>query len=186
MVMVAALLVGLSACTDDDGGASTTTTEVTTTTARDDPTTTTGPPTTLPGTPELCSTAERSPSVFDTGEGQYAVHVTEIDGTAGVISFDVIQLLFGDAAIEAWDRAYPEEPGGPPNDYFIVNESPQVRSAMIDGSARVRVVRLGEGTGLQSATIDELASHVAAQGGNPWWLAFHDGRVVDVCEQYVP
>jgi hypothetical protein len=188
------LVLALGACGDDGGGdedaASSTTTEApaTTTTAAEATSTTTPAATSTTDAPiEPCPDpfAGNSPAVFDEVGGQYAASLTAVSVEDGTISFDVVQWLVGDDA----DAAYEAETGdasGVPNDYFIVNESDQIRTSPVDEGADIRLIDMtsDDVTLARPAGLDDLAT--ADFEPTPFWLTFDEGAIVGVCQQYVP
>lgn len=191
-----AIVLGLmlSACDGDDPAMTsastrsspgptetTSTTTTTSTTALDD---------------QACSTGQSSPAQFEAESGQYAVYLTGVEVAGRRLSFDVIQFLVGDDAARAYHRDVPDDPEGPPNDYYIANESKQVRQAPFGADMRVRLVRLREDSDpdLDPGTFAELPAYLAqdepsdqlALSSNPFWLTVEGGAVTDLCEQYVP
>ena len=85
-------------------------------------------PTTADGTSP--STTTGTPSASPTPilpDGRSAMYLTKIDVTGHTITFDLIEFLTGDAARKAWKKAYPTNPG-PPDDYFIINDNPKLRT----------------------------------------------------------
>jgi hypothetical protein len=144
-----------------------------------------------------CSPGGSSPARFNPAAGTYAVYLTAVDPGRRMLSFDVIQFLVGEEAATAYHRDVPDDPDGPPNDYYIVNENGQVRESAISTDARVRLVRLREDSDadLDPATFEELPAYLensprpegaTALSANPYWLTVKDNVVVDLCEQYVP
>lgn len=146
---------------------------------------------------QRCSTAQSSPGQFEAESGQYAVYLTGLDVAQRRLSFDVIQFLGGDEATRAYHRDFPDEPGGPPpNDYYIVNESNQVREATVGEDVQVRLVRLREDSdaGHDPGTFEELPTYLAGYkptdqpnlSYNPFWLTLQNSHVTGLCEQYIP
>lgn len=130
-------------------------------------------------------------------DGRHPVFLVELDVPGRSIAFDVIQFLTGDEAIAAYEEDVPEDPDvGPPNDYWIRNVSPRLRTLPIVADVTVTVIRLGGPSGTEPVawTLEELPAHLAAQtdvpdgrlGWNPFWLTVEDGVVVAIDEQYLP
>jgi hypothetical protein len=129
-------------------------------------------------------------------DGRHPVFLVALDVAARSVTFDVIQFLTGDAAKAAYEEDVPEDPDvGPPNDYWIRNVSPRLRTLPLASDVTVTVVRLGEPSGADAVpwTLDELPDHLASQSGaddrlgwNPYWLTVEDGVVVAIDEQYLP
>jgi hypothetical protein len=130
-------------------------------------------------------------------DGRHPTFLADLDVTARAVTFDLIQFLTGDEAIAAYEEDVPDDPDpGPPNDYWIRNVNPRLRTLPIAPDATVTVVRLGEPSGADGVpwTLDELPAHLALGtdvpagrlGSNPFWLTVEDGVVVAIDEQYLP
>ena len=105
------------------------------------------------------------------------------------VSFDVLQWLVGQDAAEAYHEEYPEDPEGPPNDYWTRNQNPQLREAPVAEDADVRLVRLAADSNadVNPGTVAEIPEYLAEGFPSPiWWLTLDGGAVTAVCEQYVP
>jgi hypothetical protein len=139
------------------------------------PTTTTVAPTTTPALED----------------GRHAAMITGLDAAAGTLQVDVIQFLTGGAAIAAWDEAHPDDPGGPPNDYFIVNDNPRLRVLPVATGVTVTVV---DGVEQHEIAWADLPARLAgapmtvgnAVWPNPFWLTVSDGTITAIDEQYIP
>ena len=201
VTLVAALALATGACsdgesTDDEGAATTTTVERTTSTAATaEPTSETTTTVAAPPTPPAMCHDGSSDGVFDDESGTYATLLTDLDLDAGTISFDVVQWYVGDDATAAWQDEYHDDPQGPPNDYFVRNDNPTVRTAPVAADATVFLVRMLEDqdADLDPGTLDELPDYLASQPGadgyashNHYWLSFSGGSVDRVCEQFTP
>lgn len=129
-----------------------------------------------------------SPQAFDDEVGTYAATIETFDASTNLIEFDVVQWLSGQDAADAWHEAFPDDPEGPPNDYFIRNENPLVRSAPVAAGADVRLVRLAtDGSAdVTAGSLAELPSYLAATPLSTFWLSFEAGAVTAICEQYRP
>jgi hypothetical protein len=176
------------------------------------PTTTSIAPSTAPSTapPTTPSTSEAEPGAGATAtaptvtaraaapvleDGRHPVYLTVLDSAARTVEFDLIEFLTGDAAIAAWDAAHPDEPGGPPNDYVIVNENPRLRVLPLADDVTVTVTSF-DGGGLRAQPIPfadlpaRLAGNPMPGEGrlwpNPFWLTVENGTVTAMDEQYIP
>ena len=137
-----------------------------------------------------------SPATYDPQSGDYATYLTKVNTTVRTVTFDVIQWLVGDAAITAYHKDHPDDPRGPPNDYYILNQSTRTYTAPVSPTVRVRLVRLGESANadLKPGTFDELPSYLRGYQNVsspylspfPFWLTIDHGEVIDICEQYRP
>lgn len=181
--MAGCVVLAIGGCGDDadDAGSADTTLEVdetTTTTAPPDSTTTTGAST---GT-----TAAGGEGTTDLEDGEHPVFVTAVDVEGRTLTVDVVQFLTGEEAAAAYE-AETGETGGPPNDYFIVNENDRLRTLPVADDVDVQLVRLAEDGDAASGpgTFDELATYDATTT-SPFWLTLDGGVVVTIEEQYVP
>ena len=201
VTLVAIAILTTGACSDGDStdaeaaaDATTTTVERTTSTAATAETTADATTTSTTAPPTTCH-AGSSDGVFDDASGTYATLLTDLDLDAGTISFDVVQWYVGQEATDAWQAEYPDDPYGPPNDYFVRNDNPAVRTAPIASDVTVFLVRMLEDqdADLDPGTLDELPDYLASQPGtdgyvshNHYWLSFSGGSVDRICEQFTP
>jgi hypothetical protein len=149
---------------------------------------------------ELTGPTEAPPPASDAEleDGRHPVHLIELDVPGRRVTFDLIQFFTGEEAIAAYREDGQASPGDPdpPNDYYIRNVNPRLRTLPIGGAAAVTVVRLGEPSGAGSVpwTLAELPRHLAERGtgpegqlsSSPYWLTVEDGVVVALDEQYLP
>jgi hypothetical protein len=167
---------------------------------------TTEPGTTEPGTTEPDDGGGAASEASETDgdpmtsavleDGRHPVYLVELDVPRREVTFDLIQFLTGDEAITAYREDTPEDPeGDPPNDYFIRNVNPQLRTLPVADDVAATVVRLGEASGAGSvpSSFEELPAHLdeqpAADGRlawNPYWLTVEQGEIVAIDEQYLP
>ncbi|MGH3656904.1 MAG: hypothetical protein ACRDUA_09610 [Micromonosporaceae bacterium] len=148
------------------------------------------PPSILPATP-----APATPVGAVLEDGRHPVYLTDIDTPARTITLDLVQFLTGDEAKRVYAADHPEDPSGPPNDYYIVNDNPRLRTLPVVPGATVTVVWSEPGS-LDAETISfgELADYFAQDVApsdpylwyDPFWLTVEDGRVVAMEEQYIP
>lgn len=185
LMVVAALLVS---CSNDEDARTQTAVEASTSTSAEPlPTTSTTAGTTggnCPHRPAGSSTAN-----FDPTSGTYAAQDVSIDVHSLSLTFNVVQWLSGDDARRAWTNDHPEGPDGPPNDYYIVDESDRLRTAPIRPELEVFLTHLrSDGTaGVEPDTVDGLKRYLdEGQAGDTFWLKFDGGVIVHVCEQYRP
>jgi hypothetical protein len=129
-------------------------------------------------------------------DGRHPAYLVGLDVPGGTVTVDVIQFLTGDEAIAAYREDTPEDPDGdPPNDYFIRNDNPLLRTLPVADDVAVTVVRLGEASGAGSvpSSFEVLPDHLDEQppaegrlAWNPYWLTVEGGEVVAIDEQYLP
>lgn len=188
-VIAAGAALGVVVLGDDgDDGSRTPTTESTTTEApaTDEPTTT-ADDAAVPPPPG--SEAPAAPVIED---GRHAVHLTGLAVEARTIEFDVIQWLTGEAAREAYTADHPDDPGYPPNDYYIVNENPRLRVLPVADDVTVTV--LEHGFEPMQIAFEDLPAFLAGDAfpddqslwHSPFWLTVRDDTITAIEEQYIP
>jgi hypothetical protein len=153
----------------------------------------TGPtgPTTTP-TPSPSAGPTPSPAIED---GRHFTFLSAIAiGDPTTITFDLAYFLTGDEAAEAAAERGDESP--PPNDYYIINDNPKLRTVPVAEDAELRILDWADCCdGFITGSIDELAAAMASgedpYGGvyrytSPFWLTVEDGQIVLIEEQYLP
>jgi hypothetical protein len=173
---------------DGDDGSRTTTVESTTTDApaTDEPATA-GDEATVPPAP-----GPEAPAAPVIGDGRHAVHFTGLDVGARTIEFDVIQWLTGEEAREAYTADHPDDPGYPPNDYYVVNENPRLRVLPVAGDVTVTVLEHGfepihiAFEDLPAFLADDAFPDDQSLWHNPFWLTVRDDTITAIEEQYIP
>ena len=154
-----------------------------TTTATAGPTTS---PTLAPVTDDTrCTTSVSSRADFDPRSGQYAVYLYGADPPRRTVSFDVVQFLGGNDAINAYHKDNPSDPGGPPNDYYVVNAVKRIDQATVAANPRVVVLDPNRLPYPTQGTFDQLP-RVTTAGSGLFWLTFQGSVVTDICQQYTP
>jgi hypothetical protein len=137
----------------------------------------------------------RSSAATDLEDGRHAVYLHGVDTQGRRLTIDVVQWLWGGHAAEAYQADNPGETGGPPNDYYIVNDNPGLRMLPVAEDVTVELVRLHEDgdADLDPATWEELPQYLRGDrtaderlSHNPFWLTIEDQRIVRIEEQYIP
>ena len=169
-VLVVTLAVGLAACGSDEpapGAAQPT------------------GGTTAPAQPTTAATPAGQPSEpTDMENGRHPVVVKQVDAAGRTVTFDLVQWFEGDAATKAAAEDGEESP--PPNDYYIRNVNPRLRTLPVTSDAHLTLTGVTLGPGGADTTEVDLAT-VAAKGRNHlFWATVQGGRIVALEEQYVP
>lgn len=145
-----------------------------------------GPPGRVPEEPEVAPTT-------DLADGRHAVLLQGADLPGRQLTVDVIQFLTGEVARIAYAEDHPEDPDGPPNDYYIRNVNPRLRTLPVASDVEVTLVDLGadpaEAESSWTSLLDDLASQPSDHdlvSYNPFWLEVEGGVVTRIEEQYVP
>ena len=138
----------------------------------------------IDGCPEAM---ENSPAVFDAASGTYMVLITDFRSPDSPVTFDVVQWMGGDRARQAFEEDT-GDPRGPPNDYYIRNESTKTRSANFAPDARLLLTHWpADPIDLEPASVDEFPAYLQSMPGQKlFWLTFEGGGIVEACEQWTP
>ncbi len=108
------------------------------------------------------------------------------------MTFDLAYFLTGDAANQAAAARGDETPV--PNDYYIVNDNPLLRTLPISAQVEVRIIDWLNCCDLVEGTFSGLASAVAKnhpKGSylgrlSQYWITVTNGVIVKIEEQYLP
>lgn len=127
-------------------------------------------------------------------ERQFAYLKSVSPGKPGSLVADFAQFLTGKDATAAAKKAGAESP--PPNDYFIVNENPKLRTLPVAANVEVTLTtKPGEGSVAEgySSNVASLSAYLATDNeetaslrANGFWLHISGGVVVAIEEQYTP
>jgi hypothetical protein len=138
-----------------------------------------------------------SPGEALLGDGRHFGYVRSVDVDSGAIEFDLAYFLSGEEA----DKAYQEATGdsGPvPNDHFVVNDNPMLRTLTLAPDARLRLLDwnhccdsffdgdlalFAEAIGEQADVTD---GDLIYRGQSQWWITVENGVVTEIEEQYSP
>jgi len=103
---------------------------------------------------------------------------------SGAIVVDVIQFLTGEAAKQA--SVADGNGDDVPNDYYIRNVNPRLRTLALAADANVTVLDAVDPARSVRADVPALANLVSHSPVTPYWLTVSGGRVVKVEQQYLP
>nr|NLI51105.1 hypothetical protein [Propionibacterium sp.] len=139
-----------------------------------------------PGTPGPTAT----PWVDAQRHAAFVKAARKVDGRL-VLDLDLVLFLTGP---EAEDAAEADGAEPPPNDFYIVNDSPRVRTLPVAADAPLTVVMdvnaalVPEGMsmplGVWTAALD--GPHGEALRSTPYWVTVTDGTITAISQQYVP
>jgi hypothetical protein len=121
--------------------------------------------------------------------GRHPVYLKTVEPDRQTITFDLIQFFTGDAATKAAAEDGEESP--PPNDYYIRNVNPRLRTLPVAADAPITVNVLaaqstGSATKDVSVTLAKLASYFPNSGTPPFWITVEQGQVTTIAQQYLP
>jgi hypothetical protein len=122
-------------------------------------------------------------------DGRHPARITAVDPEDQQLTIDVVQFFFGDTATDA-ARADGSTNLPPPNDYWIRNLNPRLRSLPVAPHAPVTVNMLSSaetGDSQTNATISlsKLASYGDIRGAL-FWVTTRDGIVTGIAQQWMP
>ena len=146
---------------------------------------TAAPATTAPA-PTRATTGQQDDSA-QLADGRHPVIVKQVSVGGRTVTFDLIQWFEGDAAAKAAAEDGQESP--PPNDYYVRNVNPRLRTLPVAEGARITLTRLtaGQGGGNAAGPVPADLATVAASGiGHIFWATVQGGQIQALEEQYVP
>lgn len=143
--------------------------------------------------------ATESPAVEGALEdGRHFGFIRSVDVSGRTIEFDLAYWLSGEEANEAYHEATGET-GPVPNDHFVVNDNPRLRSLWLSPELRLRLLDWNrccdtffDGDLALFAQAIEIQSDVTDLNGrrysglSQWWITVRDGVVTEIEEQYAP
>jgi hypothetical protein len=130
-------------------------------------------------------------------DGRHFGYLRSVDADARTIEFDLAYFLSGKEA----DQAYQEATGNTghvPNDYFVVNDNPMLRTLLLAPDVRLRLLDwnhccetffdgdlapFAEAIGEQTDVTD---GDLIYRGQSQWWITIENGVVTEIEEQYSP
>ena len=174
-VLIVTLAVGLAACGSDEPGAAEST-------GGDAQPADTGA---APAQPAPTKAPPAEPTAMANGRHPVVVKQVNVDGRE--ITFDLVQYFTGDAATKAAAEDGEESP--PPNDYYVRNVNPRLRTLPVTPGARLSLTRLtlNQGGGNAAANVEVDLATIRSRGSDHlFWATVQGGRIVALEEQYVP
>lgn len=166
----------------------TTAPEPTTTSAAETTTTSAAPTTTTTTTDSVLDEAEGSgctPGEGDLPDGEWYGGVADAEGNT--LDFDLACWFTGDAAARAAAEDGEESP--PPNDYYVRNANPTIRTLTVaDDVEVVWYPELGNPNSEATTTFADWVDGLSDRGEfiPGIWVEIEDGEVARIREQWVP
>ena len=136
-------------------------------------------PAEAPATPSDTTTSQ--PVVL--ADGRHPVLLKTIDPDQRTITFDLIQWYQGDDATREAAKDHQESP--PPNDYYIRNVSPRLRTLPVRAAATITANQVAGSNQNVPVTLARLASLTRTYSPTFWITVRHD-QVVMISDQWVP
>jgi hypothetical protein len=129
-------------------------------------------------------------------DGRHFGYVRSVDPDAGTIEFDLAYFLSGQEANDAYHAA--GGTGPVPNDHFVVNDNPMLRTLRLAPDVRLRLLDWNRccetffdgDMALFAEAIDQQGDvtdgDLIYRGQSQWWVTVEDGVVTVIEEQYSP
>jgi hypothetical protein len=121
--------------------------------------------------------------------GRHPVLIKTVDPDRPAITVDLIQFYWGEDATREAAKDHQESP--PPNDYYIRNINPKLRTLTVTPAAVITTNTLTAGyTGSATKTIavplDRLRIVLLGRNSPPFWITVQHSKVTKIAEQYLP
>jgi hypothetical protein len=145
----------------------------------DQPTTAQSQPpvaTTTPG-----GTTNSEPAVL--ADGRHPVYLKTVDPAGRMVSFDLIQFYQGDQATVEAAKDHQESP--PPNDYFIRNVNPKLRTLPVGADATITANQIAGSNQGVPVSLARLAT-LTHERSPVFWITVRHDQVLKIGEQWVP
>jgi hypothetical protein len=148
---------------------------------------TTAPAATVPAgaTPSVAATGAE-PTAAALPDGRHPGYIRSMTSDNRSMKFDLVEWLTGDAAKKAYLADNPGQTDGPPNDYYIVNKNPMLRTLSISASVVVIIYPLGPGDPQQTVITGLSTAFNGRLDASMVWLTVDHGIVTKIEQQWVP
>jgi hypothetical protein len=136
--------------------------------------------TTTPG-----GTTNSEPAVL--ADGRHPVYLKTVDPAGRMVTFDLIQFYQGGRATVEAAKDHQESP--PPNDYYIRNVNPRLRTLPVAADAPITVSSLASSanpTKDTPVTLAQLAGYFPTNVADPFWITVERGQVTGIAQQHLP
>jgi hypothetical protein len=173
VTVAAVLAAGLAACGSDDSPPDGAAAQPTASTA-------------APAQP-TATTAAASGQPTETAQldnGRHPVVLERVDVAGRTVTVDLVQWFTGEAAAKAATEDGEESP--PPNDYYVRNVNPRLRTLPLATDARLTLTGQTTGQGGSDPVQVDLATIRASGRDHLFWATVQNGRILRLEEQYLP
>ena len=140
-----------------------------------------GVATTAAAAPTTAAPAGNDPAVLE--NGRHPVYLKTVDPGRRTITFDLIQLFLGDAATRAAAEDGKESP--PPNDYYIRNVNPKLRTLPVGADASITANQIAGSNQDVPVSLAKLAT-LTHEHSPVFWITVRHDQVLKIGEQWVP
>jgi hypothetical protein len=170
-VLTAVLATGLAACGSDDSPSNGATAQPTASTA-------------APAQPTTAASTGQPAEAAQLDNGRHPVLLVQVDVAGRTVTVDLVQWFTGEAAAKAAAEDGKESP--PPNDYYVRNVNPRLRTLPLATDARLTLTRQTAGQGGSDPVQVDLARLTASGRKHLFWATVQGGRILRLEEQYLP
>jgi len=119
-------------------------------------------------------------------DGRHLVLIKTVDPGQRTVTFDLLQWFEGEAAAKAAAEDGEESP--PPNDYYIRNVNPRLRTLPVAADAPITVSSLASSanpTKDTPVTLAQLAGYFPTNVADPFWITVERGQVTGIAQQHL-
>jgi hypothetical protein len=126
-------------------------------------------------------TTNSEPAVL--ADGRHPVYLKTVDPAGRTVSFDLIQFYQGDQATVEAAKDHQESP--PPNDYYIRNINPKLRTLPVRADATITANQIAGSNQDVPVTLAKLAT-LTREHSPVFWITVRHDQVLKIGEQWVP
>ena len=116
---------------------------------------------------------------------RHPVFLKTVDPAGRLITFDLIQLYFGEEAIREELKDHDTDRPAP-NDVYMRNVNPRLRTLPVPVDATITVLDNNLAPVKEPVSLTKLAAVMPRQSSLPFWITVRHGQVVRIAEQYIP
>ena len=139
------------------------------------------PATTAAPAPTAATPTTSEPVVL--ADGRHPVYLKTVDPGRPTITFDLIQFFTGEAAAKAAAEDGEESP--PPNDYYVRNVNPKLRTLPVRADATITANQVAGSNQDVLVSLAKLATFT--QDRSPvFWITVEQGQVTKIAQQFQP
>jgi hypothetical protein len=116
-------------------------------------------------------------------DGRHPVLLETIDAGRGTVTFDLVQYFRDEEAASEAAKDHQESP--PPNDTYMRNVNPRLRTLPVRSDAAVSANQLAGSNQDVPVSLARLGS-LAPAGSGVFWITVRDGQIVRISQQWSP
>jgi hypothetical protein len=116
-------------------------------------------------------------------DGNFQVAIIGVRPATRSIEVDLVQVLHGEAALRAYAVENPDDPSGPPNDYYVINNDPSVWRVPVAREAKLTVLRY------ENDSFEPREGTLADLDDDEQWfcdIVVRGGSIIELTEGYRP